>query len=243
MAKITVNPDGSGGFQRTQVPLPQRDHVVSQQIGTLLAAANSFMAFIANTRPVDEGPEVKPIDGGVKCAVEATLIGVCDRIDKLMADDSRWSMDFQNTLEAQLSMLYKTHQDYMTESRDAVRKAGAPQARLSPRLLRLESGTWIAFIGDPQGENSAIGMGNCVQDALDNFDKVIEGKPAGFIEQWLKNYEQNSRMDESGSQEAQGTEPDPSEAGNRPAPGAEPKSRRAKAGKTPRRRRSRKPRT
>lgn len=239
MSRISIQSPDGGNSSRPSVPsMPQRDLIVSQQVGTLLAAANSLMAFIANTRLQEEGAEVKPIDGGVKSSVEATLMGICNRMDKIMSDDNRWTMEIQNTLEYQLSRLYAEHQATIAEQREAMRLSVAPQTRLSPKLIKINNGaTWVAFIGDPTGDDCVLGMGSCVQDALDNFDRAVEGKPVGFITEWLKSHE-TIEVDQEGNQQTEVSAREPVVPRDRPRPRKDPKIRRAKARKTPRRRRS-----
>jgi len=246
MANVIVqrnSPDDPGN-RRPLAPIPNRDVTVSQQVGTLLAAANTFMAFLANTRDIiKEEPEVSPIDGGAKCAAETTLIGICNRLDKVMADESRWSMDLQNTLEAQLSQVYTEHTRNLVEQRHATALAVAPQSRLAPQLTRLSNGMWAAFIGNPSSEKDYVaGIGNSVQEALDNFDLVVQGKPVPFMEQWLKNYEQSNRQSVDGGTNppVENVERNPQQTTNRREAGEKPKVRRAKAGQASRRRRDRK---
>lgn len=218
-------------------PLPSRDFIVSQQVQTLLNAANTFMAFIANSRfqEVHE-PDKGPLDGGIKASTEVTLMNICDRLDTILRDNSRWGMEQLNRLEVQLSELYTSHQLALNEQRKAMVMTSAPQSRLSPQLLKMPDGGWVAFIGNPQTNNSVIGVGACVQDALDNFDKLIEGKPVEVIAN-IKTNEQAPKttgLDGSGNRPASKTSSPEQQPGNRANPRAKSKVNRTKTRKASR---------
>lgn len=229
------NPDNPRD-RRPLAPIPSRESTVSYQVATLLAAANAFMMFLANTRDVStEEPSVSKIDGGAKCAAETTLIGICDRLDKVIADDSRWSMALQDSLEDQLHQLYSAHTQSLVEQRHAMALSVAPQSRLSPQLLRLNNGAWAAFIGNPiSNKDSVVGIGACVQDALDNFDLLVQGKSAPEMERLIKTYEKPKPVDGVTNFPIEKVSPDAQQTGDRGHVKAKRKIRGAKTRKAPR---------
>lgn len=227
MGNETQVPDAGGNPARKITPPQNRDSITFLQFQSLLSAVNAYMAFIANNHMDDANmPQKGPRDGGVKAAAEGTFIGLCSRVDAMIADESRWTMDEQNNLEQSLLILYADQRSFIKHQREAVSIMKAPHTRFKPILIKLETGAWAAVYGDPSNEHtSIIGSGASPEDALANFDDVFSGKI----------YEQktNEKLDGQGIIIPGGQSGQAAGAGTGKPPRKKRRVRAAKAAKTP----------
>lgn len=182
-----IRADNDGEQQKRNVtPLPNRDISTSQQVATLLAAANSMAGVLASVR--EGGKEDGGYkDGGVQSSVETTLIQTCARLDSILTDDRNWSQDKLGKLEDLLTKVYEKHATLLDEQTVCARKTAAPHMRLSPVLLRISDDTWAAVLGDAKTPSSIIGIGPSVEAALESFDRLANGERCPVKEQWIKN--------------------------------------------------------
>jgi len=171
--------------------LSGRESVNIVQIHALMVVINAYMAFLSNIRAVNEDPPIVggSLDGGVKAAAEGTFIQLCNRVDAIVEDSSRWRMDEQNLLEASVLALYSEQREFIQYQRQAVALMQSPHVRFHPVLVHLTEGKWAALLRSDVGEPSIIGFGETPEAALRDFDLA-------FTE---KKYEKtNEKMDGSG---------------------------------------------
>lgn len=168
--------------------LPNREAINTAQVSLLLSVAQSLVACLnahnlQNPEPQDTRPQ---IDGGVKSAAETTFIHVCDRLDKIIEDSSRWGFDTQQGLEKRLSLVYDAQINLLRAQAKLAEEALKPHVRYRPKLIHLES-TWTAILGDLDDiDNSICGIGNTPQEALDAFDAVFTGHVPPHLIEWLR---------------------------------------------------------
>jgi len=152
---------------------PPRDTVTAQQIATLINAARGLVGCLHHP---DETPIGGPTDGGIQLAVEASVNRICSRIDELVADDSRWSMKDQETLEKDMSFMLKNQGQAAIAHRRALEATQLPQFKVRPLLVKLTSEAWVAYLGDIEDRDDCIvAIGTYPQEAFNNFDKVYLG--------------------------------------------------------------------
>lgn len=177
--------------------MPGRDLINATQVNTLLNAINAYMVFLTNARIDSEREPQKGgyADGGALLSAEQTLIALNNRMTELVADESRWSMKVQVGLEESLLSVHETQKDYLRFQKGAVALQTAPHARFHPALGKLEDGRWAAIFGDPATSQSIIGLGDCPEAALADFDEIFDGRHKAIYEQ--KRKEQNA-VDGSG---------------------------------------------
>lgn len=160
-------------MKELQVPLPQRDHVTSQQLSTLLQTAAALYPVLLN-----HDPDKESNNGGAYEAAEATFLKICDRIDGIIDDGDRWSLNAHRTLEAQLSQLYQDHTNMIRAQHVAVQALAAPHTIHKPQLMYLEAdGLWLAVLGkleDPK--NAVIAAGKNPAEAMMAWDLVFTGQ-------------------------------------------------------------------
>lgn len=161
-----------------QVILPNREVINSAQVGLLLQTVQSLTGCLRDPQ-VEIGTEpAKELDGGVRTAIEATVINACNRLDNIVTESERWGMKAQNAIEK----LYEAQTKLVNESLK-------PSARYRPKLYSLTHG-WAAVLGDIRDlDNSVCGVGSSPQEALDAFDGVFVGQIAPHLVEWLKQVE------------------------------------------------------
>jgi hypothetical protein len=155
-----------------KVPIPSRDEVTVRQLGALLSCAATLYPVLLNLEPDRDSH-----NGGAYEAAEATFTKICDRIDGIIDDPKRWSLDHQNMLEMQLSMLYQEHINLLTTQKAATELLAAPHTIHKPKLMKLEDQTWVAILGDLQfPDNCIVGSGKSPAEALMAWDMVFTGR-------------------------------------------------------------------
>jgi hypothetical protein len=199
------------------IPIPSRDQVTQVQIGTVLSSIATLVPFFQLIRyEDDEAFKNGALDGGTKAAVQTTLIKACSRLDKILDEDSRWSLDSIRTLETHLSGLYHEQAKLIRLQQQQIYNLNRPHMKHNPALGRLNDGSWIAFLGDLNDINNAvIGVGGSPAQALEAFDEMFNGNIPSHLTAWmavreeaLKNglqpptkaeYDQKQTMDRAGS--------------------------------------------
>jgi hypothetical protein len=185
----------------------------------ILRAAIPLMQFIANTRDVvGEAPTVSPVDGGVKSSVDVSLMGLCSRLDRIVADESNWSLTGYRQMEEQYSKLIQAHTAAMEAQRKTNEMITRPHVRLHPTLVRLDIGGWAAFTGDIGTDSAIVGIGDSPAGAMESFDRVFEGllESATFKTdvETIEQKNEKTPMDPS----TRSTPPQPEERGKRRKP-------------------------
>jgi hypothetical protein len=197
--------------------LPSRENVISAQFTNLISvfvqAGNFLVANQIHGARIDEDgtPRGGIMDGGAKCAVETTMINLCDRFDKILKDDSHWTMEPLKGLTESVKALYDAQTDALKAQSAALRAQAAvvlsPHNTYKPQLVKMSDGSWLAFHGNPQDlENALCGVGNCPAAALEAFDALFTGQVPDNLREWLQTHtvdtnKQNEKepLDETGT--------------------------------------------
>lgn len=196
------NPDDGAGKQKPVQPisLPQRDSVTSLQVSTLLNVGVALMGVLLHPTREHDDPkwrDNKALDGGVLHSAEATFIGVCNRLDSIIADQSRWDFASQNTLEAKLSQVYGAHIEFTKAQTAVARDLILPHRKFNPKLFKLPDGNWAAILGDLNNlDNAIIGVGVTPALALSAFDGMVTGKLPDHLVHWLAENEAQAEQNQ-----------------------------------------------
>ena len=179
--------------------MPGRDLVNATQINTLLSAINAYMVFLTNAGFHEKEGTLSADaknDGGALMAASNSLIAMSARLDKIIADDTRWSMLTQNTLESSLLSVHEAQKEYLRVQQKSVYFMKAPHARFHPIIARLEDGRWAAIYGDPATSQSIIGLGENPEAALKDFDEIFDGRNQQIHEEQQR---KNNAVDGAGN--------------------------------------------
>lgn len=154
-------------------PLPARDSVTQLQVVTLLGIVKQLECLAVHSD--DEG--CGKLDGGAKAAVEATLIKVCDRLDAILDDGSRWTLAQHDGLyDAMLASQLQAAAS-LKEQAEAFKYARSPAALYKPHVVAINN-EFIAVWGDLEGEGSyLLGRGPTPAAALADFNLAFERAP------------------------------------------------------------------
>jgi len=166
-----------------------RDLSTQNQIQMLLQVVGSTGAMLLNPlRELENIPGNGPnLTGEAALAATTTFIKACSTLDRILADESRWGMDFQLALEKQLAEEHKSFMDARAselamhaEHKRAAELLQKPHWIYRPKLIALTDGTYAAFLGESPDNPAGglVGIGGCPQEALNTFDDVFRGIPA-----------------------------------------------------------------
>jgi hypothetical protein len=153
--------------------LPGIGDTTHYQLTTLLSAASSMIPFVLEGA-VRVGPEMeKPaMDGGVAMAAASSCIRVFSRIDEILDDPRRWSVDGVIANQEVVSEAVKTQKKLLEAQLAHVQR---PSTRLSPKLGRTPAGTWVAVLETPDPSFAPIfGTGQDPESALADFDRSFK---------------------------------------------------------------------
>jgi hypothetical protein len=163
------------------IPIQSRDQVTQTQVGTVLSAIVTVLPLLNRHEAFNN-----QMDEGTVAVVEGTLINACDRLNKILNDDSRWGIEGQCRLENHLANFYHEHTKTLKLQQQQIYELAKPHTRHNPQLGRLNDGTWIAFLGDIDDINNAIvGVGGCPAQALEAFDEMFNGRVPSHLQAWI----------------------------------------------------------
>jgi hypothetical protein len=186
---VTTAAQPEGSNRGNNNPLPGRDMINQAQVNSVLHIFGATASVLLQSANLEEESGGK-LDGGARTAVEATLIKACDRLDALLDDVPRWTLEISNSLEAKLAVIYDENARMLSAQADAYAEITSPHHRLKPQMVKLEDGTWVAFCGDPTNlDNAMVGAGTCPQNALEAFDALFKGEIPPHLAEWLSQRE------------------------------------------------------
>jgi hypothetical protein len=161
----------SNQYPKSQNNLPSRAQVTAQQVQVLLHVVGMLSPYVLQPhRELENIPGQNAMNGEAATAAQTTFINVCSKLDAILADDTRWTMDINQTLENQLYAVYVTQQELLKEQIIATKEINLPHNKYRPTLYKLRDNTYAAILGD--------------LDDLDNAGKI----PAHLFD-WLKQRE------------------------------------------------------
>jgi hypothetical protein len=165
--------------------MPNREAVNAAQVSLLLNVAQSIVGCLRQPE-TELGKEQSPeIDGGARLAMEQTLAKACQRLDNILAEDTRWTFEAQQAMEKQLSQMYAQNTNLLRAQTMLAEEALRPHSRYHPRLIQI-NGVWCAVLGDINDIDNAIcGIGETPQEALRAFDDVFTGQVPGHLVNWI----------------------------------------------------------
>lgn len=208
--------------QAIQAPsLPNRENIITAQLSNLLSVfiqtGNFLVASQIHSSRIDEEgtPRGGALDGGAKCAVETTMINLCNRFDTLLKDDSRWSLTTQKGLEKSVRALYDAQTEALRAQTVAYKQSTAPHVRFKPVLVKMKDGSWLAFHGNPADlENALCGAGDCPAAAIEAFDCLFSGQTNANLRELLETHtvDTNEKTDTKQTLDSSGTGSPPDNA-------------------------------
>ncbi|MCI0695676.1 hypothetical protein L0337_27195 [candidate division KSB1 bacterium] len=169
---------------QVQRDLPSREAITQHQIHTLLAVVGTLFPYIAEPHRETNIPNGHKMDGEATASASTTFIKVCDRIDKIVEDESRWDLKITQNLEDQAKEVLQYHKALLGEQIIATKIMVLPHNRFRPAIYTMEDGTVVAELGD------FIAAGKSPAEALQAWDMLFVGEIDPKIFEWLKQREE-----------------------------------------------------
>lgn len=163
-----------------QLIFPNRENVTTGQIQNVLQVCNLAVTGLINPWRgfVDSDGSDNPKQSEARIALENTLIKACDRLDKILDDDQRWTIDYQKGLEDEFKKSHAENLKFLEAQRKASEEITTPHFQWRPTIMKSEDGNlFVALLGDPEKPTEGItGIGRTPEEALEEFDKNFRGK-------------------------------------------------------------------
>lgn len=208
-----------------------REAITQQQLTLLLHTAQTLTHCLNGGGPRSifdpEGSlqkEGTSMDGGVKSALESTVIRALGCMDDIIGDKTRWSVEAHNEMEKRLQEMMVEQTNLAKAQEKLALMQLAPHSRYKPSLIKHVALGWVAFLGSMQDlDNSIFGTGPSPAAALADFDSQFNGEMPERLAQWLRAVEaslekgeepptltqheqQQQQVDTNGNQKTDGTE-------------------------------------
>lgn len=155
-----------------QLNLPSPGVVTSQQIRDLLSALATLDSFFRPVSDVISTPA--RLDGEAAVAVTTTLIKTCARLDSILDDPTRWSVEAENQILVTLQKTYEQQYQFLKAQTEGAQAITKPQFLMKPQLAALDDGSFIAYSGDISTKGCGlIGQGATPKAAFDDYDAAF----------------------------------------------------------------------
>jgi len=171
---------------KPSIPILSREQITQMQMGIILGSISTLLPYFRLSDEWSDDDSGGALDGGTRAAVSSTLIGLCNRLDEIIDDKSRWSLEATNKLEIQLENLYKAHSEVLVAQQEQLAYMARPHVRHNPTLVRLLDGSWAAILGSLNDlENSIVGIGGSPAQELDALDEMFNGRIPSHLQAWI----------------------------------------------------------
>lgn len=159
------NPDG--------LVVPSREFITDQHVGVLLASIREVGIWMAKSEDM--------VPGEARTAAENTFIGLCERLDKIVTEDSRWSMVATTNFYDELVETQKAQQEFLSTQTAAASLVLRPSYIHRPTLMRDETNFYAVWGDSTRAGASIIGVGATPNAALADFDAAFDRAPAAQL--------------------------------------------------------------
>lgn len=177
-----------------QINIASREIVTRYQLDMCLAAmatAGGILGHYLRT-PEESVSKLSPECPEARIALENTMTAACARLDKILAEESRWDMQFQLEVEKNYAHAQEQQRQLAAQQYAAAIEITSPHFRYRPTLFRMKDGSWCAFLGDINFMDSGVvGVGKSAQDAVEAFDDAFKGVTNQKVLAWVKQREHN----------------------------------------------------
>jgi hypothetical protein len=162
-----MNPHRNNALAAAQVAIPSQEYITEQQVVILLSALREIYPGLMN----EEFPKE------AKLAAEATFLGLCDRLDKIIADEARWSMIATTNFYDELVETQKAQREFLSTQTAAASLVLRPSYIHRPTLMRDETHFYAVWGDSTKAGGSIIGVGATPNAALIDFDAAFDRAP------------------------------------------------------------------
>jgi len=150
------------------LPIPSRESTSHGQLNALLCITQALQPYLI-LPPQENIPKEPQLDGGTVAAAATTFIKTCAKIDDILADLTRWSLESQDALYDALVRTQEHQQAFLQAQKAAAESITRPSFQLKPVLMLLDNG-YAAVYGDLTTGASVVGYGLTPELAFLDFD-------------------------------------------------------------------------
>lgn len=170
---------------KPNMPLPSRESSSNNQLSALLAITQYLQAYLLCPPQDAAGVNAAPhIDGGVVTAAAQTFVNTCARIDDIVKDKSRWTLEPQDELYKALVESNVANKVFLQTQTAAAASLGRPSYRYRPELILVKNPGgndsqyfYAAVYGELTSTGAVIGYGATPEEAYVDFDKAFNRQP------------------------------------------------------------------
>lgn len=161
--------------------IPTKEFITEQQVSACLSVLRELHGYVQGPAMnfFGEAPPERPeLDGGVKSSVAVAIISVCDRLEKIMGDESRWRVEETLSVFKEMTATQKAQQAFLHEQTAAAHSVQLPHYQLRPELMS-DGELFFAVWGNknlPGGR--IVGRGKTPAEALADFDDAFDRTPS-----------------------------------------------------------------
>lgn len=160
------------------INIQTREEVTAHQVAILLNIVHAMrsMAFVDNRE--HEG-QPHQLERETHFAASATLVNACGKLDDILKDKSRWSVDQHNEIHHAVVHAHQKQEELMQANLDLVEMHKRPSMQLRPMIATYGMEYFIAYWGKLEEPGmSIVGRGRTPDEALKDFDKAFHRTPA-----------------------------------------------------------------
>lgn len=153
----------------------QKDSIVQRQVSTLLDIVSTLRHNLDDGgTPIPSKPE---LDGGVKAAMDTTIIQACSRLDEMLKHTDNWENRAQDDMMRAITKTHEAQQEFLKSQKEAADSISRPSFQMKPTLVSTGA-EFLAVYGDPRIAGQAIiGRGETPEAALRDFDLAFKRAP------------------------------------------------------------------
>lgn len=167
--------------QAQQEVNPSREAITNIQLSGLLAVLKSLEPYLFEPH-AEVGQENPQLDGGALASATVTFIKACNRLDALLDDPARWTMDGHDQIHRAIMATQMEQQRFLQAQQRAAEIVQRPSYQLRPTIVVVDT-YFVAYYGDASDASRCIvGRGDTPEKALIDFDEAFKRTPD---KQWL----------------------------------------------------------
>jgi hypothetical protein len=173
--------------------MASREIVTRYQLDSLMQVLGMSSSALAHFLRIDPNTDkLTACETEARISIENTVRSACERMDTILREESRWSMDFQLDAEKKFSEAQVLNNQLLQKQRDAAAEITSPHFRYRPTMLRLVDGSWCAFLGNIDFmEQGVVGVGDSPAEAIEAFDDAWHGVTNEKVLAWAKQREKH----------------------------------------------------
>ena len=183
----TMNPDNRKPQGQKPVPPPaqSKTEATSQQLAMCYVGLQTLMPYVVPPVPPESVPGRPDLDGGAAAATTSAVVTLCNRIESIVNDESRWGVAGYNEHLQRVQTLTDLSVENAQAYKETLRRAALPSSVLSIRtFLDPETRQWVAVLPGVDGTRPVMGVGRTPELAHADFNRVyFEGISAQQAEQ------------------------------------------------------------